>query len=132
MNNAATVKEKWNEVMGKIRPVSDAIWNVVYPIGMWIYRLRSLILAIPVVILAIWIARINFEMLPDLVGINLQNNGEYAYMVAKEVAVYGPMAITALCLLMVVMSKKTLYPWLISLFSLVLPFLILLTNVFPA
>lgn len=132
MNNAATVKEKWNEVMGKIRPVSDAIWNVVYPVGMWIYRLRSLILAIPVVILAIWIARINFEMLPDLVGINLQNNGEYAYMVAKEVAVYGPMAITALCLLMVVMSKKTLYPWLISLFSLVLPFLILLTNVFPA
>lgn len=132
MNNAATVKEKWNEVMGKIRPVSDAIWNVVYPIGMWIYRLRSLILAIPVVILAIWIARINFEMLPDLVGISLQNNGEYAYMVAKEVAVYGPMAITALCLLMVVMSKKTLYPWLISLFSLVLPFLILLTNVFPA
>ena len=132
MNNAATVKEKWNEVLGKIRPVSDAIWNVVYPVGMWIYRLRSLILAIPVVILAIWIARINFEMLPDLVGINLQNNGEYAYMVAKEVAVYGPMAITALWLLMVVMSKKTLYPWLISLFSLVLPFLILLTNVFPA
>lgn len=127
--NTSTFKQTWNE---KVRPVLNGIWDVVYPIGMWIYRLRALIIAIPVVILAVQLARINMEMLPETVGLILQNSGEYLYTVTREVAVYAPLALTALCLLMVVMSKKILYPWLISLFSLALPLIILLTNVFPA
>lgn len=129
MNKAGTFEEKWNT---KMAPVLGKIWNVIYQIGLWIYRLRSVLLAIPVIILALQIARVNFELLPDMVGLNLQNSGEFTYMVAKETAVYGPLAITALCLLMSALSKKTLYPWLISLFSLALPLMILLTNVFPA
>lgn len=129
MNKIGTFAEKWNE---SAAPVLGKIWNVIYQIGLWIYRLRSVLLAIPVIILALRIARVNFELLPDMVGLNLQNSGEFTYMVAKETAVYGPLAITALCLLMMALSKKTLYPWLISLFSLALPLMILLTNVFPA
>ena len=41
-------------------------------------------------------------------------------------------ALTAVCLLLMFISKKVLYPWLISIFSLVLPILILITNIFPA
>lgn len=129
MNKNGTFAEKWNEGAA---PVLGKVWNVIYQIGLWIYRLRSVLLAIPVIILALQIARVNFELLPDMVGLNLQNSGDFTYMVAKETAVYGPLAITALCLLMTALSKKTLYPWLISLFSLALPLMILLTNVFPA
>ena len=67
----------------------------------------------------------------DQVGINIQASGEYAEMVSKNVAVLGPLAVTAVCLLMVFCSRKVLYPWLISLFSLVLPLLIYITNIFP-
>lgn len=139
MNKPGTWLEKWNENYERMKPgleraggIWKKIWNAIYLIGLWIYRLRSVFLAIPVAYWALKLARINYEMLPDLVGLNLQNDGTYSYMVAKEAAVYGPLAVTAVCLLMVVLSRKTLYPWLISIFTLVLPLLILVTNVFPA
>ena len=106
--------------------------HVVRQIGLWIYRLRGFILAIPVVMAALRLADINSELLPDMVGLNLLASGEYSYMVSREAAVYGPLAVTGLCLLMVIMSKKTLYPWIVSIFSLALPLIILLTNVFPS
>lgn len=96
----------------------------------WAYRLRSVILAIPVAAGAVFLAIYNEATLPAKVGINLQSSGEYAQMVSREVAVFGPLAVTAVCLLMTFCSKKVLYPWLISLFSLVLPLVILLTNAF--
>lgn len=97
----------------------------------WVYRLRSVILAIPVAAGAVILAIHNQAKLPDTVGINIQASGEYAQMVGKGVAVLGPLAVTAVCLLMVFCSRKVLYPWLISLFSLVLPILLYITNVFP-
>lgn len=96
----------------------------------WVYRLRSVILAIPVAFGAVVLALVNQVKLPAQVGINLQANGEYAQMVGKGVAVLGPLAVTAVCLLMTFCSRKVLYPWLISLFSLALPLVILLTNSF--
>ena len=90
----------------------------------WMYRLRSVILAIPVAAGAVILAIHNQAKLPAEVGINIQTSGEYAEMVGKGVAVLGPLAVTAVCLLMVFCSRKVLYPWLISLFSLVLPILI--------
>jgi hypothetical protein len=44
--------------------------------------------------------------------------------------VYVPLAITGGCLLMMVFSRKVIYPWLISVFSLVLPLLVLALNFF--
>lgn len=100
-------------------------------IGKWIYRLRSVILAIPIAVGAIVLALYNNANLPETVGINIQASGEYAETVSRSVAVLGPLAVTAVCLLMVFCSRKVLYPWLISLFSLVLPLLIYITNIFP-
>lgn len=96
----------------------------------WAYRLRSVVLAIPVAVGAVFLALFNQAKLPSEVGIILQANGEYAHMVGKGVAVLGPLALTAVCLLMVFCSRKVLYPWLISVFSLVLPLVLLLTNSF--
>ncbi len=93
-----------------------------------LFKLRSVILAIPVAAGAVILAIRNQAVLPDKVGFGLQASGEYAYMVSKGVAVLGPIAITAVCLLMTFCSRKVLYPWLISLFSLVLPIVIYLIN----
>lgn len=96
-----------------------------------LYRIRSILLAIPVILGSVILAIYNNIKLPDYVGIDLQASGEYAYTVGKAVVVMGPLAVTAVCLLMMFCSRKVLYPWLISLFSLTLPLLILFTNIFP-
>ncbi|MBE6943936.1 MAG: hypothetical protein E7453_06705 [Ruminococcaceae bacterium] len=97
----------------------------------WIYRLRSILLAVPIVAAAIKLAFQNMARLPEFVGINLQANGEYAVMIERNVAVFAPLLITAVCLLTMFLSKKVLWPWLVSLFSLVLPLLLWITNIFP-
>ena len=97
----------------------------------WVYRLRSILLAFPVVVTAVVMAIYNLTNLPEIVGINMQSNGEYAMVVTRAVAVMGPLALTAVCLLLMFCSKKVLYPWLISLFSLVLPLLFLFITTFP-
>jgi len=101
-------------------------------LGRVIYRLRKVFLAIPVVYLALKLAAYNLENLPEQVGFNLQSSGEYAQMVAREMAVMGPLAVTAACLVLMFFSRKSVYPWLISMFTLVLPVLIFIINIYPA
>ena len=110
---------------GKVLRVLAGIGNV-------IYKLRSLLLSIPVILAAISLAIRNTRLLPATVGINLLASGEYQWLVARNIAVLGPIAITALCLLMMFCSRRVIYPWLISIFSLVIPLVIWVTNVFPA
>lgn len=131
--------EKWRSFLKKNGPtiekwkkVFSNIWRVLSLTGRWVYRLRSIFLAVPVALVALRLAIYNMANLPDQVGINIQTTGEYAQMVDKGVAVMGPLAVTALCILMMLCSRRMVYPWLISIFSLVLPVLIYITNVFPA
>lgn len=93
---------------------------------------KKIWLALPVAIAAVWLAFYTGGKLPDYVGINLLETGEYAFVVSREIAVMGPLAVTAACLLLMFCSRRTLYPWLVSVFSLVLPLLILMINIFPA
>lgn len=122
---------QWSERYKKIQPGLAKTGDILSLIGLWIWRLRKFFFAIPIVWLSIYLAQLNFSMLPEMVGINLQTNGEYARMITRQAAVYGPLAVTAVCLLMMFLSRKTLYPWLICLFSLALPVLVLITNIFP-
>ena len=110
----------------------DNIWQIIKMTATWAFQLRSVLLAIPVAVAAVAMALRNMVSLPAEVGINLLANGEYQFMVGRGVAVMGPLAVTAVCLLLMFCSRKALYPWLISLFSLVLPWLILVINTFPA
>lgn len=146
MNNSGAFAQKWKEVCGKVRGVYNKcadvfapvgrvlkkIGNVCKLIGTWIYRLRKIFLTIPVVYGAIRLAFYNSEHLPESVGIMLQSTGDYAQMITRGQAVVAPLVVTAACLLLMICSRKTLYPWIISIFSLVLPILILFTNVYPA
>ena len=111
---------------------ANNVWQVIQMTAKWAYKLRSVLLAIPVAVAAVALAIRNMAGLPEEVGINLLASGEYQYMIGRSVAVMGPLAVTAVCLLLMFCSRKVLYPWLISLFSLVLPLLLLVTNTFPA
>ena len=108
------------------------IGSVLKSIAKWVYRLRGFFMAIPVVLAALYLATKNMARLPDEVGINLLANGQYEYLISRGLAVMGPLVITGVCLVMMFLSRRTIYPWLISIFSLVLPWLIWITNVFPA
>ena len=73
----------------------DSFKHVVGLIVTWIYRLRKIILAAPVVY-------------------------------------FGPLALTGGCLAMMFLSRKAMYAWAVSIFSLALPVLLLISNVYPA
>lgn len=138
MANMGNAGEKWQAFQKKLQPgmetagnVFGTIGNILKIIGSWVYRLHKVLLAVPVALVSAWLAQYNFNHLPEMVGINLQTNGEYAQMISRELAVLGPVAVTAACLLLMFCSRRTIYPWLISVFSLVLPLLVYITNVFP-
>lgn len=96
------------------------------------FELRKVILSIPVVVLMLGLADQCRKRLPEMVGINLLENGGFEQMMARETAISITMAITVACLVFMFFSRKTVYPWLISLMSLLLPLLLIVTNTFPA
>lgn len=126
----STFVEKFKEIWGKIYQIYQKVEEVISIIYRCIFKLRKVFLAIPVVLLAIRIASANMDRLPEAVGINMQSNGEFALMVTRNYAVYGPLGITAFCLLLMFFSRKAIYPWVISIFTLVLPYLLYLTNLY--
>ena len=129
-----------NDKEKQVQPADGKSWksvlvtiiNICEEVGVYLFHFRKLLLALPVVFASIYLARVNWTQLPGQVGLSLMANGQFAQLVEKEVAVYGPMGVTAICLLLMVCSRRALYPWLISVFTLVLPVLILVTNIFPS
>lgn len=133
------LSEKWkalrNDVsngIDKSGSVYSKINSVIGVIVMVIYRLRKLVLAIPVVYYALKLASYNMEHLPEVVGLDLQSNGAFAQTISRSMAVMGPLAITGACLVLMLFSRKALYPWAVSIFTLALPLLILISNLYPA
>lgn len=131
--------QKWNALRTKLSPVMQKIGrffrkvlDILALIWRYIVRFKRIIIAIPVAAGAIYLALWNMDRLPAKVGFGIQLDGTFDYMVAREIAVLGPIAVTALCLLLMFCSKRTLTPWLVSVFSLVLPILIWVINAFPS
>ena len=134
-----TIAEKWNAFMEKAAPVFQKIGrffrkagDIIALIWGYVLRFKRIILAIPVGISAIYLAMRNMDVLPKQVGIGLQLDGTFDYVVAREIAVLGPIAVTALCLLLMFCSKRVLTPWLVSIFSLAIPLLLWILNAYPA
>lgn len=127
----SALTEKWKAIGAKVGPVYHKIEEVIGVICRVIFRLRKIIMAVPVVIAAIRLASQNMERLPEMVGLNLQASGEFATFVTRNYAVYGPLGVTLFCLFLMFCSRKTLYPWAISIFTLAIPYLLWLTNMYP-
>lgn len=98
----------------------------------WMYRFRSILLAVPVGLVALRLALFNSLNLPETVGIDLQASGQYSYLLSRHTVVLWPLILTGGCLAMMFCSRRVIYPWIISVFSLLVPVLIYITNVFPA
>ena len=139
MEKMQTFAKKLN-IFQNQKPVADtqnlSTWGkvkrVIGLIVTWIYRLRGLILAAPVAYAAMWLANYNMNHLPEPVGLNLQASGQFATTVSLELAVYGPLGLTLGCLVLMLCSRKIMYPWAISIFTLALPILLLISNIYPA
>lgn len=139
MGKLKEITDGWNRVQGDVKESlqsGDSVWTkikrVIGILVMVIYRLRSVFLAIPVVWYALKLAAYNSKNLPEQVGINLLSTGEFALTISRELAVMGPLAVTAACLVLMITSRKALYPWAVSIFTLILPVLLLVSNLYPA
>ena len=75
-----------SEVPEKPKGVLAKIWDVIRILCLVLYRLRGILMAIPVILVALRLAAYNAEHLPLLVGINLQTTGEFA-TVAGQITV---------------------------------------------
>lgn len=132
-NNVQTVEKQdprtgWQKTKAVLKKISDII-DVILTV---IFRLRKVFMAIPVVYYAVELAQYNMENLPAIVGVNMESNGAFTQMLSREVAVMGPLAVTGFCLIMMFFSRKAIYPWAISIFTLILPIILLISNRYPA
>lgn len=118
--------------MGGRRKEGDSFFRKLGRITKQAYNMRSVFLALPVAVIAVIQAVVNIAKLPAKVGLDMLASGEFQFLIGKSLAVMGPLILTCVCLLLMFCSKKVLYPWLISVFSLALPIVLWLTNVFPA
>lgn len=114
----------------KNSPVSG-IRKAIGAVVMFFYRARKIVMATPVALYAFYLAYQNSIRLPSEVGIFLQNNGNFLRMIDRGTAVVFPLLVTLGCLTLMMFSRKAMYAWAISIFSLALPLLILVSNVFP-
>lgn len=139
MNFFHLLSEKWNMLCQKARPVMDKAsafcgrgWWKLRSISIYVIKLRKIFLAVPVAAAAVLLALNNLRLLPQVVGINLMSDGNFSFVLDRLPAVLAPLLVTAVCLLLMFCSKRTLTPWLVSVFSLALPLIILVINIFPA
>ncbi len=130
MEHSGTIHEQKNSTGFKTAVAQfNRYFNLILTI---LFRLRKVVMAAPVVYYAFKLASYNAEHLPQEVGVNLQSTGEFAMTIARDLAVYGPLGLTAACLLLMFCSRKALYPWAVSVFTLALPLLLLFSNLYPA
>ena len=131
-NMGQKIRGAWNNsasARGKIASFCSAT-------GKWTYKLRAFVLAIPIVAIAVILAVSNMATLPAAIAIGLPNivNGILVFqevLVSKILAVFIPLLVTAFCLLMMFLSKRISFPFLVSLFSLILPFFFSIAAKFP-
>lgn len=120
----------FQRIIQGLRGIYKRIEVVVVTLCSWIFRLRKVFMVVPVLWAALELAIYSRDNLPEQVGFNIQASGEFAQVISRETAVYGPLGLTCACLVLVLLSRRTVYPWIISIFTLVLPILILMLNSF--
>ena len=129
----------WQKFMEYVQNVLSILRNffsrtakILEKIISWFSKFKKIIAAVPVAAGAVILALYNMANLPKVVGINLLENGSFTYQIPRGIAVFAPVAVTSICLLLMFCSRRILTPWIVSVVSLLLPIMILITNIFPA
>ena len=131
MENPGTSTGTGLSGMDKAKQAVGKVNRIISTVGTWLFRLRKPVMAAPVVYYAVKLAQYNRLHLPEQVGVNLQSTGEFAQYISRDLAVTGPLALTGGCLILMFCSRKAMYSWAISIFTLALPLLLLLSNAYP-
>lgn len=102
----------------------------------WVYKLRSVFMAIPVLTAAVILAIRNSRNLPEKIAVYFPSfSAEKVIIKLTELdrgtAVVIPLLLTIACLALMFCSKRTVYPWIISIFTLVLPLFFLFIGMYP-
>ena len=100
-----------------------------------VYKFRSLFMAIPVVACSINLALVSAAKLPSKLVLSLPALEQRELVLKlvemdKTTAIFVPVLITAVCLLLMFCSRRQLFPWLISIFSLILPATLIVAGMF--
>ena len=130
MSGAEQELNIFQRIVQALRGIYKRIEAVFSALFSWIYSLRKIFMVVPVLMAALQLAIYSRENLPETVGFNIQASGEFAQVISRDTAVYGPLGLTCACLVLVLLSRRTIYPWIISIFTLTLPVLILMLNSF--
>lgn len=141
--------DKWEEFRDTPRPGLEKAEEGARKTGktlakLWkyIYTLRGVIVSLPVLTAAIILAAKCGTDLPATVTVTLPgidtHSAESLFgflvyhteYVARGTAIMASMVLTIACLLLTICSKRILYPWVISVFTLTVPVFLLVTNVY--
>lgn len=139
--------DKWNQFREKMRPGLEKVGSgmgktkaFLSKLWYYLFMFRGVILAAPVATAAAILAAKCSTDLPESVLITLPGIDTHAddslfgflvyhsEYIARSTAVMAPLVLTVACLLLMLCSKRTFYPWIISLFTLAVPLFLLLTN----
>lgn len=121
-------RDRWTAFWVKLKTAMAPADRIIGLIGKWFWRLRGLFMSIPVVVLAWKLAAYCKANLPESVGIDLLSSGEFQQYISRQTAVMVPFYITLGCLGLMCCSRKPLALWVVSIFSMAIPLLLLLTN----
>lgn len=130
MSGAEQELNIFQRIVQGLRGIYKRIETIVVTLFTWVFKLRKVFMVVPVLWAALELAIYSRDNLPETVGFNIQASGEFAQMISRDTAVYGPLGLTCACLVLVLLSRRTIYPWIISIFTLALPILILALNSF--
>jgi len=138
MNILDNIAEKWALLCEKVGPAVTKVGTFFKKTGdfialfiAYLVKFKKLFLAIPVAWAAVMLAINNLTKLPEKVGLDLQLDGTFAFEVSRELAAFGPVVLTLVCLVLMFCSKRVMTPWVVSLITLVVPIFIWVINVFP-
>ena len=130
MRNYKEIRDDFGEAFEEVFDPKKTREEKLRSLKKWAYRLRTVLYTIPVVLFSAFFALRNLAVLPARVGFDLQASGDFAYTMDKSLAVFGPLVITGICLILMYCSKRKTYPWLVAMFSLAIPIVIYVTNTF--
>lgn len=142
-----------------VRQVFRAIVRTFRNLWKYVFWFRSVILAAPMAVAAVILAAQNMSRLPEKVSYtkilffaeNAEKMPQWLQkafsadaenvlfdifvlsqdMLTRAEAVFMPLALTAVCIVLMIFSKRMLYPFLIGLMTLALPIVLYIFTVFP-
>ncbi len=147
MNRFDQWGEKWQQFVEKLRPVVEKVGRFFHRLGQdlatiasYMYKLRAVIICAPIAAIAVVLAAINTNNLPEQVSILMPaidtaaEDALFGFLIFNDMligrseAVLSCLILTLVCLVLTMFTKRTLYPWLIAVFTLSLPLLLRVTN----